>query len=169
MGITRPEGRGSLRTATSSGSGFTLEQRRVIYHTSWRAEQVVDRVAQPNATVATDSGYDGWTYPLFGARLSRRVEVVPDGDGPYVPGPEVEWVAIDHAFPIIWGNGRFSEHVAGFTLPRPGAADREGPQGLSELVGNREFERVYFVPQFFQAVFHRIRLLSALVAPGPKR
>jgi multisubunit Na+/H+ antiporter MnhB subunit len=145
------------------------EQRRAIYHTDWRAEQVVDRAARPNATIATDSGYDGWTYPLFGARLSRHVEVIPDGDGPYVPGPEVEWVAIDHAFPIIWGNANFQSMSQASRYLGRGQLSEKDLRVYRSLVGNREFELVYFVPSLFQAVFHRIRSTSAPGAPWSKR
>jgi hypothetical protein len=145
------------------------EQRRAIYHTDWRAEQVVDRAARPDATVASDSGYDGWTYPLFGARLSRVVEVIPDGGGPYVPGPEVEWVAIDHAFPIIWGNANFQSMSQASRYLGRGQLTEKDLRVYRSLVRNRQFELVYFVPNLFQAVFHRIRPTSALDAPGSNR
>jgi hypothetical protein len=142
------------------------EQRRTIYHTDWRAEQVVDRMAGPHATVATDSGYDGWTYPLFGARLSRHVEVIPDGSGPYVPGPEVEWVAIDHAFPIIWGNANFQSMSQASRYLGRGQLSEQDLRVYRSLAANRDFELVYFVPNLFQAVFRRITPASALGAPG---
>ncbi len=141
-------------------------QRRVIYNTNWRAEQIVDRAAKPTATVAVDGGYDEWIYPLFGADLDRHVEVIADGRGPYVPGPEVEWVAIDHAFPIIWGNKNFQSMSQAARYIDRGELSPRDLRVYRSLLGNRDFERVYFMPGRFQAVFRRIRPSAAHNATG---
>jgi hypothetical protein len=144
------------------------EQRRQIFHTPWRAASFVDRVAPPNATVAIDSGYDGWTYPLFGAAFTRNVEVILRETGPYVPGPEVDWVAVDRAFSIIWGHPDFQRMSLARRYIDRGPLTDDDQRVYRSLVTNPEFRRVYFYPSRFQAVFQRIRPGRVATAPDLK-
>lgn len=136
---------------------FHPESRRQIFHSSWRAASVIDLLAPPDAVVAIDAGYDGWMYPAYGAALSRHVQPILDAPGPYVPGPEVQWVGVDRAFSIVWGHPDFrSMALASVYIDRGPltAADR---RVYDSLAGNPDFKRVYFFPIRFQAVFQRIR------------
>jgi hypothetical protein len=133
------------------------EQRREIFHTSWRAATVLDGVAPPAAVVAVDAGYDGWTYPLYGASLTRKVQVIPDLPGPYVPAPDVEWVAVDHAFAIIWGHPQFQSMSLASRYIDQGRVPERDMRVFRSLASRSDFRLVYFLPARFQAVFQRVR------------
>jgi hypothetical protein len=136
------------------------ERRREIFHSPWRAASFVDRVAPPDATVAIDSGYDGWTYPLYGAALSRKVEVILAEPGPYVPGPDV-WVARIADFDRL-GHPDFQRSPDAIGRLRVRLDDR---RVYESLLKNPEFKRVYFYPTRLQAVFQRVRP-SHVIASG---
>ena len=131
--------------------------RRAIFHTNWRAATVLDSVARADAVVAIDAGYDGWTYPLFGEGLSRKVEMIPEQPGPYQPGPEVDWVAIDRGFSIVWGHPAFqSMNLARRFIDR-GPLTEVDQRVYRSLHQNLDFKQVYFFPSRFQAIFRRVR------------
>ena len=133
------------------------EKRREVFHTPWRAASIVDRLAPGDATVAIDAGYDGWTYPAYGAGLSRNVEVLVDPPDGYVPGPEVDWVAVDYAFSIIWGHSDFqSMNLAEHYIDRGRLSERE-MRVFRSVSRNADFKLVYYLPTRFQAVFQRVR------------
>jgi hypothetical protein len=138
------------------------EWRRTIFHTNWRAALFVDRLAPPDATVAIDSGYDGWTYPLWGAGISRTVRPILEGEEPYVPEPDIEWVAIDRAFPIVWGHPEFTDMSQASRYIDRGTVPEDERRVYRSLMENPDFTRVYFYPSRFQAVFRRLR-----PAPAP--
>jgi hypothetical protein len=132
------------------------ELRRDILIGPWRASAVVDRFALPDATVAVDGGYDGWSYPIFGAKLSRHVEVIMNDPGPYVPGPEVDWVAIDRALSIIWGHPDFQSMRVARRYIDQGPLTAADQRVYNSLTKNPDFRLVYFLKPRFQAVFQRI-------------
>jgi hypothetical protein len=133
------------------------DRRRDIFHSPWRAAAAVDRLAAANATIAIDAGYDGWTYPLYGARLSRNVETILSDPAPYQPGPEVDWVVVDRAFSIVWGHPGFQSMSQARRYIDRGPLTDADQRVYRSLVKNPDFERVYFYPSRFQAVFRRIR------------
>ena len=145
------------------------EWRREIYHTDWRAASVVDLLAMPDATVAIDSGYDGWVYPLYGAEMSRTVRIILDGDEPYEPGPDVQWVAIDHAFSKVWGHPGFTDMSQASRFIDRGAVRESELRVYRSLLQNPDFKLVYFFPKRFQAVFQRVRPVPAPTNPKPRR
>ena len=145
------------------------EWRREIFNSSWRSAQVVDRLARPDATVAIDAGYDGWTYPLYGAGFSRSVQVILEEPDRYVPGPEVQWVAVDRAFYKIWGHPDFQDMSQALRYIDRGVLPERELRVYRSLVGNPDFELVYFLPPFFQAVFRRVHPVPAPVNPGARQ
>jgi hypothetical protein len=144
----------------------TPEWRREIFHSSWRAAQVVDRLALPDATVAIDSGYDGWTYPLYGPTISRSVQIIMEASDRYVPGPEVQWVAVDRAFSTIWGHPDFRDMSQASRYIDRGSLPERELRVYRSLVENPDFKLVYFLPRFFQAVFQRVRPVPAPINPS---
>jgi hypothetical protein len=116
-----------------------------------RAASVADRLAGPNDTIAIEGGFDTWTYPAFGAHLTRRVVTIRDGIVP----PDAQWVVIDHAYNRLWGNiadmGKFWTAV-GRAKP-PQSEERL----LLELERDPRFAEVFYDPRVNQAVFRRIR------------
>jgi len=133
------------------------EQRRDVFHTSWRASSLVDRLAPPDATVAIDTGYDGWTYPLFGAALSRKVELIVNAPDGYAPGPEVDWVVVDHAFSIIWGHPEFDSLALADRYINGGKPSEQELRVFRSVSKNPDFKLVYFLPARLQAVFQRVQ------------
>ena len=130
---------------------------------------MVDRLARPDATVAIDAGYDGWVYPLYGAGISRSVQVILDQSDRYVPGPEVQWVAVDRAFYKIWGHPDFRDMSQASRYIDRGVLPERELRVYRSLVRNPDFELVYFLPPFFQAVFRRIHPVAAPVNPGARQ
>jgi hypothetical protein len=118
---------------------------------------VVDRLAPSNATVAIDAGYDGWTYPLYGAALSRKVEVIVNAPDGYVPGPEVDWVAVDYAFSTIWGHPEFQSMALADHYINQGKPSAKEMRVFRSVARNPDFKLVYFLTTRFQAVFQRVR------------
>ncbi|HKS24404.1 MAG TPA: hypothetical protein VJZ76_16510, partial [Thermoanaerobaculia bacterium] len=116
-----------------------------------RAASVADRMAGPNDTIAIDGGFDTWTYPAFGAHLTRRVVTIRDGNVP----PDAQWVAIDHAYNRVWGNvpdmGKFWTAVGRAKPPQSEV------QLQLALERDPRFAQVFYDPRVNQAVFRRIR------------
>jgi len=133
------------------------EGSRATHHSNWRAGLVLDHIAPPQAVVAVDVGYDGWTYPVFGASLSRQVRLIPEAPGPYVPEPDIEWVVVDHAFPIIWGHAEFHSMNQAARYLDHGALTGTDRRVFQSLIRNADFELAYHHPRMFQAVFRRVR------------
>ena len=135
--------------------------RREIFHTHWRAATIVDRMALPDATVAVDSGYDGWTYPLYGADISRTVQAILEENERYEPGPEVQWVAIDRAFSKVWGHPDLTDMSRASRFIDRGSLRESEMRVYRSLERNPDFKLVYFFPSRFQAVFQRMRPVPA--------
>jgi hypothetical protein len=133
------------------------EQRRDLSHSPWRAALVVDRLAPPDAAVAVDAGYDGWTYPVYGSALSRRVEVLVDAPDNYAPDPAVDWVVVDYAFQTIWGHPDFRSMALAELYIDGGRPSEKETRVFRSVSKNPDFKLVYFNPTRFQAVFQRVR------------
>ena len=145
------------------------EMRRDIRVGQWRASAMVDRLALPDATVAIDGGYDGWSYPIFGAHLSRHVEVIMNDPGRYQPGPEVDWVAIDRALSIIWGHPDFQSMRLARRYIDQGPLTASDQRVYNSLIANPDFQLAYFYKPRFQAVFRRIHPHQAAITRQPQR
>jgi hypothetical protein len=137
------------------------ERRRDVFHTSWRAATALDRMAPANATVAIDAGYDGWTYPLYGASLSRTVKMIVNAPEGYVPEPGIDWVVVDYAFPIVWGHPRFQSMAVADRYISTGTPSARELRVFRSLSANPDFTLAYVFPPRMQAVFRRVRLTRA--------
>ena len=133
------------------------EWRREVFQTNWRAATFVDRVAPAGAVVAIDAGYDGWTYPLYGERLSRTVHIIVDERAAYDPPAAVEWVAVDRAFSKVWGHPAFVDMTQARRYIDRGPLPDHEALVYRRLLHHPDFRLVYSYPQRYQAVFQRIR------------
>ena len=111
------------------------EQRRDVFHTSWRAATAFDRMAPAKTTVAVDAGYDGWTYPLV-----RRFAVSHRDDDRQRPGSVCtggrhrlggRGLRVSNRV----GPSPISEHGRRRPLPLHRDAFRSGTAGVSQSVG----------------------------------
>jgi hypothetical protein len=137
------------------------EQRRDVFHTSWRAATAFDRMAPAKTTVAVDAGYDGWTYPLYGASLSRTVTMIVNAPEAYVPEADIDWVVVDYAFPIVWGHPQFQSMAVADRYLSTGTPSARELRVFRSLSANPDFKLVYVFLARMQAVFQRVRPASA--------
>jgi hypothetical protein len=138
---------------------------RLMYFKPERAETVVDRIAGPNDTIAIVGGFDSWTYPAYGAELSRKVVYLPATATAQDVPAEVRWVAIDRGWRIIWGDPTF-EHMGQFSKKisrgRPAENDL---RMLRSLVRDCHFRLVYYDSKLNQSVFVRTKEKSPRGCP----
>jgi hypothetical protein len=128
---------------------------RMIYFTQKRAASFVDRQAGPADTIGIDGGFDTWSYPAWGARLTRKVIVLPPGATPATIPAEVQWIVLDHSWSSLWGS---TETMGDFwkTIAR-------GPQApeylrlAGALTHDPHWQATYLDPRLGQAVFRRVR------------
>jgi hypothetical protein len=98
-----------------------------------RASLVVDRLAGPQQTVAFSGDVSSWIYPVYGARLTRPVVMLPESATAATVPQEADWVAIER----LWQDGRRSElHQTLLRDPR--------------------FALVFDNPAFNRSAFHRL-------------
>jgi hypothetical protein len=102
---------------------------RQVFWMSGRAASVVDRMAGPNDTIAMYAYGDAWTYPAYGAALSRNVVFV---DSPSTVPPGAQWVIVDQ-----W--------------------PAEDEQFFNAMRNDGRFRLVYRQEKMHQAVFRRVK------------
>lgn len=126
---------------------------REPHFSKYRAGIIGDRLAGPTDTIAVQSGFDSWIYPLYGSTLQRKLVFIRPGD--VIPA-EAKYVVIDRAWNIIWGHPRF-EHMGQYTrYLGQGHPSREDLAVLRDLWKRpSEYELVYYHPRGLQAVFRR--------------
>ena len=140
------------------GWAYDHDAPRHIFFNDHRAGSTVDRMAGPRDVVAFDGGVlDAWIYPAFGAGCTRKVVLLDSRAPEVVIPPEVDWVAIDRSWNIIWENhdltdmGRFWRLI---NQGRPSADDLKVGLALSQ---DPHWRLVYYLPAENQAIFHRER------------
>ena len=116
-----------------------------------RAASVADRQAGPYDTIAIDGGFDTWTYPAYGAHLTRRVVFIKNDTVP----PDAQWVVIDHAYNRVWRNvpdmGKFWSSVG---RGKPAPSEERLQLALER---DPRFIEVFYDARLNQAVFARRR------------
>ncbi|HYU26582.1 MAG TPA: hypothetical protein VEO74_15330 [Thermoanaerobaculia bacterium] len=126
--------------------------RHIWFHPG-RAASVADRYAGPRDTIAVDGGFDAWSYPAFGAGLTRHVILI---DGSEVP-PEAQWVAIDRSWQRFWMNPNLTDMGKFWNFVMRGKPLPEDLRLFDALRRDPRFALVYYDPRANQAVFRRIR------------
>jgi hypothetical protein len=128
---------------------------RQMFFRPQRAENIVDRLAGPTDAIAILGGFDAWTYPAYGEQLSRRVIYLPVSATASEIPPDVQWVAIDRGWRIIWGDPTF-EHMGQFAKKiSRGRPAEDDLRLLRSLARDCRFRTVYYDRRLNQAVFVR--------------
>ena len=120
-----------------------------------RAASVVDRRAGPHDTIALDAAYGTWIHPAFGADLQRPVVFIPPGGGPPRIGDDVDWVAIDRAYEIVWGHPDFRDLGDARRYLLRGKPSADALRVMEHLERRSDFERVFYNQSMLQAVYRR--------------
>ena len=114
-----------------------------------RAASVADHYAGPHDTIAIDGGFDTWTYPAYGAHVSRRVVFIKNDNVP----DDAQWVVIDHAYNRVWRNvpdmGKFWNSVG---RGKPAPSEERLQLALER---DPRFTEVFYDARLNQAVFRR--------------
>lgn len=130
---------------------------RIVPFSPTRAAVVLDRLAGPRDVVAMDAGPLAWTYPAFGAKLTRKVELIPPGDGPPVIAPDAQWLVIDHGWNRVWGDPAFNDLGQWRHRLNKGQPTAADIRVLRYAMSSPEWEAMIIRPLAVQAVFRRKR------------
>jgi hypothetical protein len=122
-----------------------------------RAASVADRFAGPRDTIAIDGSFDTWSYPAFGAGLTRRVIFLPANVTPNDIPLEARWVVIDRSWSRIWENPNLTDMGKFWSFVGRGKPAPEDVRLLLALERDPRFAQVFYDPRANQAVFKRIR------------
>jgi hypothetical protein len=122
-----------------------------------RAPSRADALAGPNDLIAVDATWTSWVHPLFGPELSRPVYFIPPGPGPVRLPRATEWVVVERAYSVIWGDGGIKTVADAqrlFHRNRPSAAEL---RVVNALKNDPNFKLVSIDRLRNQAVFRRVR------------
>jgi hypothetical protein len=125
---------------------------------SWtvRSASWVDANAGPEDVIAFDGAFDTWSYPAFGAELSRRVLFL-HSDGQEVKIPDdANWVAVDRSWHCAFGHPKFADFGEWSKYILRGRPLPEDLIVFQQLLGDARFKLVYRDERFNQAVFKRV-------------
>jgi hypothetical protein len=126
---------------------------RHIWFMPNRAASVADRRAGAHDTIAVDGGFDTWTYPAYGAHLTRRVVFIHDDVVP----PAAQWVVIDHAYGRVWRDPNLTDMGKFWNYVGRGKPDPAEVRLQLALERDPRWTEVFYDPRLNQAVFERIR------------
>ncbi len=131
--------------------------RRVPF-SPYRAACIVDELAGPRDAIAVDADYGTWIQPAYGARLERRVDFIPPGNGVPQLAPDVRWVIIDRAAAIAWWHPEFKDLSQWPEYLNHGPLRERDMRVFTFLSHDRRFRLVSFRRDLMQAVFERVRI-----------
>lgn len=119
-----------------------------------RAAAVLDEVAGPRDRVAFDGGVSAFLHLTYGAALQRDVTLIPRGDSAPQIDDDAQWVVIDRAWNVIWGNRELRD-LSNTALIGRGQATKEDERVLRAMLADRRFAVEYANPRLMQFVFKR--------------
>lgn len=122
----------------------------------FRAGVVADTVAGPFDHIAFDTEFDSWIYPAYGAGLTRRVSLVPNGAGLAGVPPDADWVAVDRAWNMLWGHPRFRTYGDQARYIGEGRPTEGDVLLFRQLLGDPRYRLVFYLPWRNQALFQRV-------------
>jgi hypothetical protein len=122
-----------------------------------RLPAAIDRTAGPDEGIAIEAADAAWLYPVFGAKLTRPVQLIPFGETNPRIASNVNWIIIDRTFASVWKHPRFEtlSETRDYLARGPGKLD--GDPLFLRLRANRDFRLVAYEPTSGQAVFRRRR------------
>jgi hypothetical protein len=128
-----------------------------------RAASILDCLAGPGDSVDFHSGHDSWIYPAFGAKLTRDVRFIRHAAE---IRPDVQWVAVDRAYNVIWKHPDFKDISQWDRYLGRGIATREDREVLEALLDDRRFKLEFYDRREVQAVFRRLPAPAATAPRG---
>lgn len=136
---------------------------------SYRANALVafmDHNAGPEDSIAYDSGFGGFFYPLYGPGLKRPLHFLQVRTTPVFIPPDAKWVVIDRSWNSDWSHpGVLS--TGDFWKPWVSAPSAEDLIVVNQMLKDPRFVLVFANPGSAQAVFLR-RPTNAIDSPGAK-
>ena len=141
---------------------------RVVYFSPNRASEIVDRLAGPHDRIAVDGSFDTWTYPAYGAGLTRDLVYLP----PSTPGQPVlipddaRWVIVDRSWSSFWGHPLFTDMGKFWEYRSKGKPTAADLAIYHQLLTDPRFALVYRDDGINQAVFWR--RVPGQPAPKPR-
>ncbi|HYC59578.1 MAG TPA: hypothetical protein VEK79_08425 [Thermoanaerobaculia bacterium] len=128
---------------------------RMVWFSQRRAVNHADRIAGPNDTIAIDGTFDTWSYPAWGAKLTRKVIFLKSGTTADQIPANVQWVVLDHSWDSLWGAttnmGEF------WTKAAQGPRSPVYTRLTRALLQDPHWRATYLDPSIGQAVFRRVR------------
>jgi hypothetical protein len=144
------------------------ELERSPYDVVGRAAHVVDTVAGPHDRIAFDGGFASFAYPAYGAGLTRQVTYLHAGDdGTVALGDDADWIVVDRAWNMLFGNPGFVDfgHWSQFFMR--GAPAPEDTVVFDVASRDPRFRLVYRDVRTNQAVFKAVRRSPAAPPASP--
>lgn len=123
----------------------------------YRASIVCDKLAGPRDEIAFDGGVtDGWSYHLFGAHLTRKVDYLCDSAGVLEIPTLAKWVAIDRSWDLVWESPGLTDMSKYNEFVWRGNLKPEDSRVFVSLLHDPSWKLVYLNPKCAQAVFKRL-------------
>jgi len=117
---------------------------------------MIERFVGPRDKVLFDAGFDAWTYPALGPDWRRPVVFVREsGLEPIVVPDDVQWVAVDRAYRVIWGDPEFKTMGDAMRHFFHGEPAPEDLRTETQLRADPRFRLVYRSFYSNQALFQR--------------
>ncbi|MFL6244835.1 MAG: hypothetical protein ACJ74H_02330 [Thermoanaerobaculia bacterium] len=129
---------------------------RVIPFDPYRPASIVDRMAGPNDVIAIDGASSTWIYPAFGAKLTRRLILLPPRKDGVVQVPdEAKWLIVDRSWSVIWGDPRFRSLAQTGTFLAQGKPGSTDTSAYERALHDDRFVAVALRPSMLQGVWVR--------------
>jgi hypothetical protein len=148
-------GQSYLYFANDTSKPFYLVEQRLQWpdrRPEMGVEGFVDQAAGPTDSIAFDSGYGAFVYPLYGVACTRPLVYLPRGSGNAQIPPGVKWVVIDRMWNVGWSHPGATT-TADFFLPIKRGASQEDLALVSQMVKDPHFALVYSDPAHDQWAF----------------
>jgi len=120
-----------------------------------RAASVVDRLAAPHDTIAIDASFETWSYPAYGATLTRNVLFLPPDASPAGIPAAAQWVIVDRSWNAVWGNPKMTDMGKFWRYVGRGAPSADDVRLRDALLTDPQWQVIFYDRVRNQAVFRR--------------